>query len=655
MPAPLITLHKTIQKPMPVRVKDSDAKQGIVCAYASSFDVIDNNYPIPDVVCRGAFKKTINEQGPEGANRILYLWDHNPDMILGKPFLLREDDFGLYCESKIIRTSYGGDVLQLYEAGVINEHSIGYYVIDSSYGEKNGEKVRFLRQLALLEYSGVPWGMNSITPTMGLKGNPDAIKRLVTQLELVQSLLHSGHFQTDEVPQLLQKQSEEWRLVLKAVQPPEPAYESITTAHEFSTEEESVMTLEQIAALVRAEVERATKSASGSTSVPLGERTEAWSGSDAHNAVVKLATKDDGSIDQTIMKNAHFWYDESAPDKITSYKLIFCTVADDKLQAVWKGITGCAGALQGARGTGVDLPSGDEAAVKAKIEAWYKKAAKQYDDDTIVAPWVGEKGKRGGMRRKDFSYILSRGDYRTHLKQQLATRQKDFQGALAGQQEDLQQQWADGWDALACCLLRDMCEAVWGPLGGGDKPDVEELIGTDFDQAKAYFLDLAKKSVAADFVPCGDDDGDGFYNPDDDDDDDYGMMSAQTAALQLKEGKVISAANHKALSAAHAKIADGLKEAKSLMDKMKPSGAGKDEGEADTSDNSEDNENDAKGAKGAHPGAGASAHTTGEEPAGAGPQTTPANDEMTAAFNQTLSLFGQMRSLSGVDTNGNHR
>lgn len=119
MPGPLITERKNIQMILPVKVKDANASQGIVCAYGSSFNIIDDNYPIQDVVKPSAFKKTITDNGPAGSNRILYCWDHKLDsMILGKPQVLREDEFGLYFESKIIRTSYGADILMLYEVSI---------------------------------------------------------------------------------------------------------------------------------------------------------------------------------------------------------------------------------------------------------------------------------------------------------------------------------------------------------------------------------------------------------------------------------------------------------------------------------------------------------------------------------------------------------
>lgn len=646
MPAPVLMEHKSIAVRLGAGIKDVDVKQGIVCAYGSSFNVVDDNYPIPDVVKPAAFKKAILENGPSGTNRVKNLWQHNKDMILGVPSMLLEDGFGLYYESKIIRTSFGNDVLLLYEAGAINEHSIGYFVVKSSYGDVKGEKVRFLEELGLLEVSACTWGMNSITPTVGIKGNQDAIDRLAAQLTRVQSILHNGNLQTPEIATLLQKQSDEWELLLKAVQPPPPARERITTAQEFGD-----MNKEDVEALVQAEVRKAlaTKDATGKTTWPLADRDTAWDSGEAHKRIVDWATKADGSYDEGKLESVHFYSPGGdGGQKLGGYKLAFCDVSDGKVHAIPNAIIACYGSH------GVDatkgIEEGDKDAIKKKISTYCAAMRKKFDNpDGFVPAWEEDdkKARRGPMARKDYRYLLARPDYALRLKQQMAAGRKDFQGAMVS--EDLQQMWADAWNALALSLLRDMADAIWGPIGGGEKPDAKETIGTDFDQAKAYFLELAAKSVAAGFVPASDCDGDGFYNPaadDDDDDDDYAMMSARLR-LASKEGKVISAANHKALSAAHGKIEEGLKEAKALMTKMKPSkpaSADEDE-EADTSDDSPDNENPTK----QQSGAGAKSITTGAPPAGAKSITTPGNDELAVAFND---IFARLRPFTGDSSNG---
>ena len=115
--------------------------------------------------------------------------------------------------------------------------------------------------------------------------------------------------------------------------------------------------------------------ASGSTGLPLSDRDTPW---DSGAAKKSLTPEQFGS--------AHFWKDPDKPaDQITSYKLPFAK-NDGGLTAVWKGVTASAAAIQGSRG-GVDIPSGDVAAVKSRIAGYYSKAAKKYDDPSITPPW----------------------------------------------------------------------------------------------------------------------------------------------------------------------------------------------------------------------------------------------------------------------------
>lgn len=117
-------------------------------------------------------------------------------------------------------------------------------------------------------------------------------------------------------------------------------------------------------------------SASGKTDLPLSERDAPWDAAAAEKTLGKGQYGD-----------AHFWRDpDGDAETLAAYKLPFATADGGTLTAVWKGVTACAAALQGSRG-GVDLPSADVAAVKAKVAAYYRAAAKKYDDDGIQPPW----------------------------------------------------------------------------------------------------------------------------------------------------------------------------------------------------------------------------------------------------------------------------
>lgn len=127
--------------------------------------------------------------------------------------------------------------------------------------------------------------------------------------------------------------------------------------------------------------------ASGSAGLPLGPRDATWDSSAADKAVRAWA----GVTDKPNAKYAQaFLYKDTSDggaDAFGDYKLPFASPVDGKLTANWGGITSAAGALQGARG-GVQIPDADKAAIKSKIEGYYKKAATAYKDKSIKVPWA---------------------------------------------------------------------------------------------------------------------------------------------------------------------------------------------------------------------------------------------------------------------------
>src|SRR5437868_12455180 len=108
--------------------------------------------------------------------------------------------------------------------------------------------------------------------------------------------------------------------------------------------------------------------ASGSTSLPLSDRDRTWD-----------KAKAQASLSPAQFADAHFWRDGPA-DQITSYKFPFAEVIDGKLTAVWGGVTAGAQRLSSAKGVDVD-------AIQSKMGAYYDKAEKQYNDDSIEPPW----------------------------------------------------------------------------------------------------------------------------------------------------------------------------------------------------------------------------------------------------------------------------
>jgi len=119
-----------------------------------------------DIILPTAYTKTISERGPLGKQLIWALTDHRASLkhAIGKPTELYVDGDKLVAVTKILDTPFGDDVAKMYNAGLINQHSVGFSTIQSEY-DTNTE-VRTLKELMLYEGSAVLWGANPETQTI---------------------------------------------------------------------------------------------------------------------------------------------------------------------------------------------------------------------------------------------------------------------------------------------------------------------------------------------------------------------------------------------------------------------------------------------------------------------------------------------------------
>ncbi len=102
----------------------------------------------------------------------------------------------LIAVTKIVDTDMGEDAIKLYNAGVINEHSVGFRTIKSQMDEKSG--IRTITEVMLYEGSAVIWGANPDTPTLGMKSLLDAKPEdLVKRLEKLSVAFKNGTFTDD--------------------------------------------------------------------------------------------------------------------------------------------------------------------------------------------------------------------------------------------------------------------------------------------------------------------------------------------------------------------------------------------------------------------------------------------------------------------------
>lgn len=177
-------------KSFSLEVKDVDAKQGIVSGYFSAFGNVDSD---GDIMMPGAFKRSIQDWGPEGKGRIKHLLNHDPSKPLGKIQVLKEDEYGLYYESKIGKHNLGQDYIKMIESGLIAEHSIGFKTLRE---QKSGDANQ-IHEVMLFEGSSLTaWGANEATPLIGMK-NMGTIEQLQDQIKSFEKFIRNSDV-TDE-------------------------------------------------------------------------------------------------------------------------------------------------------------------------------------------------------------------------------------------------------------------------------------------------------------------------------------------------------------------------------------------------------------------------------------------------------------------------
>jgi HK97 family phage prohead protease len=190
-------------------VDSSQRRVKAVWARCGNID-LDNDIIVPE-----AFTKTIKERGPAGKNLVWSLVDHCTEMeaVIGKPEQLYIEGDMLIAITPIVDTEQGENMIKMYEAGLINQHSIGFSTLQSNVDKKG---IRTITELKLYEGSAVLWAANPETPTLDVKSE---VKKedLVDRLEKLSKAFKSGRF-TDETFALIEIEIKKIQADLLAIQ-----------------------------------------------------------------------------------------------------------------------------------------------------------------------------------------------------------------------------------------------------------------------------------------------------------------------------------------------------------------------------------------------------------------------------------------------------
>lgn len=128
----------------------------------------------------------------------------------------------------------------------------------------------------------------------------------------------------------------------------------------------------------------------GWSDFPLADRELEWTVNEAEPRIAEDAGIGMDSPDWTRYAEAFLYTDENAdPETKGAYGFQILDVIDGARTLIPRAVFAVAGVLSGSMG-GTVIPKEDQDAMKVVVEGLYARMADEWDDPTVVAPWVEE-------------------------------------------------------------------------------------------------------------------------------------------------------------------------------------------------------------------------------------------------------------------------
>lgn len=145
---------------------DGDEKN-MVEGFASVFGNLDQQ---DDIMHEGAFAKTIQERVPVGKVKFLDTHQWSIRDTLGTVVAAREvEGRGLWFRAKLSSVPSAQEARAKMMEGHIDRVSIGFDIIQQSWEERDGTKIRHIKEVKLYEISPVPIAANEETEILDVK------------------------------------------------------------------------------------------------------------------------------------------------------------------------------------------------------------------------------------------------------------------------------------------------------------------------------------------------------------------------------------------------------------------------------------------------------------------------------------------------------
>ena len=136
-----------------------DTLDGKIVGHASVFDswseTLGGIFPFKEIVRKGTFTETIK------LDDIRALFNHDPNFVLGRnkagTLELEEDEIGLRVVITPPDTSWANDLIKNLRRGDISQMSIGFIVLEDTWGTQDGIDIREIKKVQLFDVSIVTY------------------------------------------------------------------------------------------------------------------------------------------------------------------------------------------------------------------------------------------------------------------------------------------------------------------------------------------------------------------------------------------------------------------------------------------------------------------------------------------------------------------
>lgn len=136
-----------------------DSLDGKIVGHASVFDswseTLGGIFPFKEIVRKGTFTETIK------LDDIRALFNHDPNYVLGRnkagTLELEEDEIGLRVVITPPDTSWANDLIKNLRRGDISQMSIGFIVLEDTWGTQDGIDIREIKKVQLFDVSIVTY------------------------------------------------------------------------------------------------------------------------------------------------------------------------------------------------------------------------------------------------------------------------------------------------------------------------------------------------------------------------------------------------------------------------------------------------------------------------------------------------------------------